>query len=289
MNKIIALSGRAQSGKDTMCNFLHGYELVRNDVIKKYFISKTGDLVVDVGNDEMGILNLDQKTEEFENYAQNIIYPFIKKFNFADSLKEIVSVLFEINIEDLYGTNDDKNKITNLMWEDMPSVVTPEQCAKDMINAGVGSNGFTLNHYKDYLKNELGVIYHNPGKMSIREVLQFFGTEIMRKMYDSVWINNCIKRIKASQSPISIITDCRFVNEVEALKNKDAFTVRLLRNPLNQNHNSETECDKYTKFDLIIDNREMTIQESCDAFINGLIENKIIDPIGNMVKKQVEL
>ena len=289
MNKIIAIAGKAQSGKDTLSNFLHGYELVRNDVIKKYFISKTGELVVDVGNNEMGVVDLNQKTKEFLDYSENYIHPFVKKFSMADSLKEIVSGLFEIDINDLYGSNADKDKLTHLNWEDMPSVVTPEKCKNDMENAGVGRNDFSLDDYKKYIKNELGLIYHNPGKMTIRELLQFFGTDVMRKMWSEVWINNCLKRIHTSNSSLSIIPDCRFVNEIEALKKENAFVVRLLRNPLNQEHDSENNCDNYLKYDLVIDNREMGINESCDALMKGLFENKVIEPIDGMRKQEVSL
>jgi hypothetical protein len=289
MSKIIAISGKAQSGKDTLSNFLHGYELVRNDVITKYFISKDGQLVVDVGNDEMGIVNLNKKTAEFVSYAENYIYPFVKKFSMADSLKEIVSGLFHVDINDLYGTNEDKNKKTNLRWENMPSVVTPETCKTDMAHAGVGKDGFSLDDYKKYIKKELGLTFHEAGKMTVREVLQFFGTDIMRKMYLNVWIDNCVERISASSSELSIISDCRFVDELETLKEKGAFLVRLLRNPLNQSHDSENNCDNYLKYDLVIDNREMTIHESCDALMKGLFDNNVISPAEGMNKQQVKV
>lgn len=32
------------------------------------------------------------------------------------------------------------------------------------------------------------------GCMTSREFMQFFGTEIMRKIHEPIWINSCIKK-----------------------------------------------------------------------------------------------
>ena len=46
MTTIVALSGKKQSGKTTLSNYLHGHEMKRHDVIEKFFISPEGQLVV---------------------------------------------------------------------------------------------------------------------------------------------------------------------------------------------------------------------------------------------------
>ena len=87
MTKIIAVNGKKQSGKTTLSNYLHGHEMKRHDIIEKFLVSPEGKLVVnstfhdDNGKEfeEMGVLELDQQTEEFYQYASRRIWsrPFI--------------------------------------------------------------------------------------------------------------------------------------------------------------------------------------------------------------------
>mgnify|MGYP005827916507 CR=1 FL=1 len=63
--------------------------------------------------------------------------------------------------------------------------------------------------------------------MSAREFLQYFGTELMRKINPNIWIDNCLHRIEDDASPIAIISDCRFVNEIEAVKRLEVKSLNL--------------------------------------------------------------
>jgi hypothetical protein len=103
----------------------------------------------------------------------------------------------------------------------------------------------------------------------------------MRKVDSNVWINNCLGRIEEDDPPIAIISDCRFNNEIKAVQSNGGIVIRLTREgpePLPQscldaelsNHVSETETDNYENYDYIIDNKNMSIKESCDAFLDIL-------------------
>ena len=279
---IVAISGRKQSGKTTLLNFMHGHEMKRHEVIDKFTISPEGNLVVncmfedDKGNafEEMGVLDLFQDTEMFYEYASNNIWPFIKAYNFADSLKEICVNLFNVPYECVYGTDEQKNTtIQHLLWENMPSVISD----------GI-FNSFLLDHKIDLQAKN--IVYHEPGPMTAREFMQFLGTDIMRKIYEPIWVNNCLNRIKSDSPPIAVIGDCRFVNEIEAVKNAGGKVVRLTRNISNNNHQSEKDADNYEGFDLVIDNSQMTIDESCEQLLSYLEKNSItkrIKKIGRFV------
>ncbi len=286
---IVAISGRKQSGKTTLLNFIHGHEMKRHEVIDKFTISPEGNLVVncmfedDKGNtfEEMGVLDLFQDTEMFYEYASNNIWPFIKAYNFADSLKEICVNLFNIPYECVYGTDEQKNTlIPHLLWENMPGVTT-EKTPQDAVDCDQAES---LRVY--YEKVLSSVIYHEPGPMAAREFMQFLGTDIMRKIYEPIWVNNCLNRIKSDSPPIAVIGDCRFVNEIEAVKNAGGKVVRLTRNISNNNHKSEIDADNYEGFDLVIDNSQMTIDESCEQLLSYLEKNSItkrIKKIGRFV------
>jgi|688.fasta_scaffold420368_1 hypothetical protein len=117
----------------------------------------------------------------------------------------------------------------------------------------------------DDQKNELVDCYWDNKQLTAREVMQMVGTDMFRKMQNNVWSGATIRKIQKEQSPIAIIADCRFPNEVEAIKNAGGTVIKLTRNPYNSDHSSETalDPDKYdpSSFDLVIDNVDMTIEQ----------------------------
>lgn len=261
MTKIIALCGKKQSGKTTLSNYIHGHEMKRHDVIEKFFISDNGQLVVNCtfhdesGKEfeEMGVLDLQQKTDEFYQYASRRIWPLVRAYNFADSLKEICVMLFNIPPECVYGTDEQKNQIQNhLLWENMP-----------------GSN--------------------RTGPMSSRDFMQFFGTDIMRKIYEPIWLENCFRRIEEDEPEIAVIGDCRFVNEITAVQNKGGKVIRLTRSLYNSTHQSEIDADNYDKFDAVIDNHDLSIKESCDKFISALVDMEVTKNLRDVGKFTVSI
>jgi len=63
----------------------------------------------------------------------------------------------------------------------------------------------------DDQKNELVDCYWDDGKqMTAREVMQFVGTNIFRKMKHNVWSSATINKIQKEKPKIAIIADCRF-------------------------------------------------------------------------------
>lgn len=243
MTKIVALCGKKQSGKTTLSNYLHGHEMKRHDIIEKFFISPEGQLVVNCtfhdenGREfeEMGVLDLQQKTNEFYEYASRRIWPLIRSYNFADSLKEICVTLFNIPPECVYGTDDQKNEIQeHLRWENIPGIKMS-------------------------------------GAMTAREFMQYFGTDIMRKIYEPIWLENCFKRIEEDSPEIAVIGDCRFVNEIKAVQERGGKVIRLTRSLYESKHQSEIDADQYQEFDATIDNQQLTIQDSCNEFLSIMI------------------
>jgi hypothetical protein len=62
-----------------------------------------------------------------------------------------------------------------------------------------------------------------------RWVLQQWGTDVARKgFHDSIWIMSLNRRLQNIKDDI-VITDCRFANEVTAIKNAGGITLRTHR------------------------------------------------------------
>lgn len=118
---------------------------------------------------------------------------------------------------------------------------------------------------QEFKKTQLGPEWG----MTVRDLLQKLGTDAMRMgLHPDVWVNalmadyigkqtcNCDKECRCMfEMPNWIITDCRFINEAKAVKEKGGIIIRVDRpgyGPIND-HPSETELDNWD-FDYKIAN-----------------------------------
>ena len=189
MTKIIAFSGRKQSGKTTSSEFV----------------------------------------SSFFNNSFNV-----KIYNFADPLKKDICMnILGLTHNQCYGEDIYKNTLTNITWEGK--------------------------------------------KLTAREVMQFVGTDMFRKMKNDVWASATIQKIKNDDLPIAIIADCRFPNEVDAIKRAGGYVIKLTRNLFNSDHASEIALDPenydQNNFDLVIDNQTISIEEK-NKIIHTFLQNK---------------
>lgn len=240
MSKIIGISGRKQSGKNTVANFINGVALQSKEMIKSFFIDEEGKLViqtVDSNNNEgYGIFDVTRKDKQFVEYADKELWPYIKIYHFADYLKELSINLFGLNPENVYGNDDQKNEQTEILWEKMP--------------------------YAGKKK----------GSMTHREFLEHFGTKIIRNIKSSAWVDATMNKILYENSQLSIIPDVRFPNEVKAIKDNGGIVIRLTRDL----HNSKVECETaldqenfdWSNFDIVLDNKDYSIEELCQQLNN---------------------
>lgn len=276
---------RNNPGKNTACNFFIGTVLMRVEVpsvdtpgkvaklCHSFRQSPDGKLHLgDVCGDtkqagELDIMNL---PNEAISFAEQHIYPNVKLYSFADLLKQAVCIsIMGLSYEQCYGTDEQKNSITQYKWEDMPGVITP-----DDIKYMEHDNKVLA----EYNIKDLRLLYHEPGYMTAREVMQFVGTGVFRKMYSNIWADACIRHIKADSSAHAIICDCRFPNEVEAIQRVGGKVIKLTRDVFQgeDQHASEVALDKenydWNNFDAIIDNQDMSIEYQNKALIEILSE-----------------
>ncbi len=94
--------------------------------------------------------------------------------------------------------------------------------------------------------------------MTVREVLQWHGTDYRRKQ-DPDYFAKCMKKIILSTKSLGIIIDdVRFKNEAELIKSYGGVLIRI--NPYLgwkpgsfAYHQSEIDLDNYNRFDLVLD------------------------------------
>jgi hypothetical protein len=274
---ILGISGRKQAGKNTTANILHGIVLKEQGFIKDWEIGDTGQLLIKTsGVDGWGEFCVERKDKTFVAWADNNMWPFVKLYSFADSLKWMCTELFDIPNECVWGTNDQKNQIQeHLLWENMPGVVTPETVRKfgqrhDVWNIGYEPSLEELNELFDVMS-----VVHEPGFMTARELMQYLGTDVMRKMYEPIWVKACLKKIQHEQSQLAIIADVRFPSEVKAIEQAGGTLVRLTRKVFSKdNHSSEVALDDYP-FVHVMENSNESINE---------LKNKVKSFYLNLVK-----
>lgn len=150
----------------------------------------------------------------------------------------------------------------------------------DPLKQDVCINILGLTHNQCYgnddQKNTLTDCYWNDSRLTAREVMQFVGTDIFRKMKRDVWASATINKIRSEKYSLAIIADCRFPNEVEAIKNAGGIVIKLTRNPFSSTHESETALDPEnynpTNFDLVVNNDFLTISDQNKIIYNYLRE-----------------
>lgn len=134
----------------------------------------------------------------------------------------------------------------------------------------------------DDQKNELVNCYWDNKQLTAREVMQFVGTDIFRKMQNNVWADATILKIQSEKPDLALVADCRFPNEVDTIKRAGGVVIKLMRNPFNSSHDSETalDWDKYdhSNFDLVIPNDHLSINDQ-NALIHTFLQTKGILPL----------
>ena len=245
MTRILAFAGRKQSGKNSACTFLHGYQMRCHHLVKHFEIDEQGRLLVDAiftnaeGNEETSaaILDVTRTDLDFGLWAAENMWPFIKHYSFAGALKEICNGLFGLDKSQCYGTDEQKNSDTFIKWENMP-----------------GYEG------------------DKTGNMSAREFMQHFGTDICRKIHPDIWTDHTIKTIRTEEPLIAVISDCRFQNEVDAVQRAGGKVIHLTRGIDNDSHSSEAESEQIENYDATIDNKELSLYETNEEILALLEE-----------------
>jgi hypothetical protein len=110
------------------------------------------------------------------------------------------------------------------------------------------------------------------GPMSNREIMQVFGSDICRRIFgQDIWIKAIKRRIDKSNADFFLITDVRFINEVETIRNVWGGQVWQIIGPQRGEdcikkdcHSSESQVDINVPIDVIVDNNAGRKLESLD-------------------------
>jgi hypothetical protein len=244
MTKIIAFSGKKQSGKNTSANFIYSVFLAQTNFFKEISLTAQGTIEVKKkdGDDwlELDIVkyyyNIGDIDEEIAGLI-NLISSAVKIYSFADILKKDICMdILGLTYEQCYGSDEAKNVLTHMIYENQP--------------------------------------------LSGRDIMQLVGTDFFRKIYPDIWPQTTLKRIQKEAPNLALITDCRFPNEVDFIKQNDGKVVRLTRQLPNTDpeaeHISEKILDKnhydWNNFSYIVENQDSSIEEQCNQIYDIMMK-----------------
>ena len=149
--------------------------------------------------------------------------------HFADVLKKACHIIFGIPLEDM-ESEVGKKKLTHLRW---PKKLTIAE----------------LDEYTVWVPDPNGAF------MTVREVLQYVGTDLFRtQMNPDVWVES-VYRKKYLEDDVVIVADCRFPNEAEfARDNGVLIGVERDTGLKCDGHKSETALDDYDGYHHLVVN-----------------------------------
>ncbi len=247
---IITIAGKKGSGKNTLGNFCVGYFLKHTEQIGDFRIEKNGTLSLKPNECKLfqNIKNGEFNPEYFEGKS-------VKLYSFADPLKQFCINTLGLTFEQCYGTDTEKNELTHCRSSSSSSYLHEiTNCASPTYHET--EEGIRLGYCYALIKD--------PRKLTAREVMQIFGTEMVRSLWQDAWVFATYEKIQDEGYDLAIITDARFVNEIEMGVEYGAKTIRLERSISTTDlHASETALDDYpdNKFNTVIHNANMTIRE----------------------------
>lgn len=209
-------------------------------------------------------------------------------FSFAGPLKQMCVDILGVEERQVYGTDDDKNSIVpHLLWQNFPLPAwetdkgeifiedLDTQFTPDVLRHNHDGPPFAIRIERWQETKGRLLVGRKTGPMTARQVMQYYGSNIFRKQFSDVWVEATMRAIKKDGCGMAIITDARFPNEVEAVKGAGGKVIRLTRRVFeNDNHISEISLDPdrydWSRFDSIINNKEMTLDEQRQAVVDTL-------------------
>ena len=182
---IIGISGKAQSGKDTVCKMI---------IYTIWYYSCSQRLQP---------FSLEHYNNTYEKFGDVIDFTYWYKTSFANKLK---------------------------------------QCLSNILNVSISK--FEDNEFKKSEVEWLGI--------TVRELLQKFGTAIRNEVSDDFWVKACLNNLEKDDD--YLITDVRFKSEAKGIKDLEGIIIRVNREGAGAgNHISEIDLDDYS-FDYVINN-----------------------------------
>ena len=216
MKQIIAIQGLKASGKDETAKYLY-YILNTPRIMHCYWLAKL-----------------------FKFKPINSNWHIVR---YAGKLKEILAILMNVPVTNFEDRNFKEHyyfDFVNFQLLHETKVDNKQKITAKLLNRELKKGNLTV-----------ALLY----TLSIRQILQFFGTEIMRSFFgNQLWVQATLN----SNHERLIIADQRFKIENEISKTKGAYVIHIKRDGCVVGlHSSEKELEELyqeKRYDVLLDN-----------------------------------
>jgi hypothetical protein len=258
--RLIAFSGKKQSGKDSACRFLKANaDKLWPQMANFHFVA-----------------------EGPYGFSETKPVPTkVETFYVGGPMKEFAKT-FGVPHELVWGDDAAKNTIIDITWESLPHY--PRLYERVSWENAVARREWMEGRmsYDDFDKKRKE---HPSGRMTARQFLQQIGEEMFLPMRPSYWVDQFKAAVRASKADIGLVADPRKPEQIAAIKELGGITIRLTRDPYEgtDQHISETSLDQdkfdWSNFDEVIDNRNLTVAETNREVWNRLAMREWSNPI----------
>lgn len=270
MTNLIGISGKKGSGKDTVAEIIQLLTFKEKDVMEEM------EAYHNTSGYHLYNIILERHGSKFIEDCSNW-----KNKKFADKLKDIVCILIGCTREQL---EDPEFKETSLgeEWTKYPVSVDivinpldPENCEVSeelhYFSTKEEAKSFADKQTVERHDYEAEAFVEDKEILTPRKLLQELGTDVCRQIHPSAWINALFVDYTSKKHDKWVISDVRFPDEVQAIKDRGGIVIKVNRDVGDDQHQSEKALDGYTDWDYVIDN-------------NGTIEG-LIDQVETMLNK----
>lgn len=261
MKHVILFVGSMQSGKTTSAAAIYGYHLTQLGLIPNCSFDENGrmSIIYDQTNNQGIYLDIDTEDEQIVEFMKQHFWGHVRHFSFATNFKDSLCKIFSIDRKMLYGSNEEKNQETHILWDNVLPLLSPQRFEE---------------------------LKHNAGKkMTGRQLMQVFGTDICRQIDEPCHIRNAFKTAQEVNPDIAIFPDGRFEDEFEFFENLKrsqsdfkVWLIKLKRMKIKSNDPMEQGAPgiKESRYDLVIDNDNLSTIEKNEILINFLLKNNVL-------------
>ena len=216
---------------------------------------------------------------------------WVKYYSFADELKKFLISGLGLRKEQVWGTNEEKNQPTTYKWENLPTLIrwewggfwgeTANGVNKQYQPPQLLESFSELESWFEYAQTDGMKKKFNlkSGFMTGRELMQVFGTDIMRRMFgDRIWVNALTRSIEQDNPTVAIIPDMRFPSEFIPIYEYGGFVMRLMRDvSQGDQHPSEIALDNWCwdKYERVLVIPADATIESCRNMATDWLEKQM--------------
>lgn len=233
--KVFGIAGKKGSGKTSLRNFFYMNTLKQVGI--ECWLNQRGDICMPGEEDMVGVIEMDGDFGACE-FAEQQVYPRFRAYSLADSLKMVLNLFYNIPLEKMYGTNDDKNE---------PTIYT----VGDVY--GKAPKGRSVND-----------------RLTIRELMEQVAFK-MEKI-DSAAFHNPVRRlIEQNESEVVCVADVRDMDDVNFVHSFDGLVIKLNAAPYEDSPgDSPLDLVPESSFDTIIYNENLEMSVAHDMAMEFL-------------------